>query len=335
MQHLSFVLFQLDEARRYIQDGRSQHLRLAFLLLDNAAEIQMDRRIKDDLNHDDFRERLRNSVLQTAAQKPQTPLPQTLQEIVDWIPLTRSEKLKLDRFYDEKIAYMVGRGGHLNASLAGPLKHLHKYRNEAYHRAKIRPETIRTATLILLEINCQMLLTVYPGGRMMSSDEEYSWIEERFGHQSFLSEEQLQAVVDEIRSGLLPTDESVANMLADHLQDRFAQLDESLDFIVENSGRAANKEEALKESQYYAECQRTTGPQPPPANTFVPKYTLHSIQTLAVQLPQVRVAPSRVDAFAQFAAIEKDLEPVEECVYEVVGKIDEAIQLAIDIARGK
>jgi hypothetical protein len=335
MQHLSFVLFQLDEARRYILDGRSQHLRLAFLLLDNAAEIQMDRRIKDDLNHDEIWEHLRNSILETAAQRPHEPIPQSLQEFVDWIPLTRSEKLKLDRFYDEKIAYMVGRGGHLNASLAGPLKHLHKYRNEAYHRAKIRPETIRTATLILLEINCQMLLTVYPGGRTMASDEDYSWLEGSFGIRFLYSDEKLSNVVDEIRSGLLPTDESVANILADHLQDRFAQLDESLDFIVESSGQAANKEEALRESQYYAERQRSTGPQTPPANTFVPKYTLQSIEALTIKLPQVRSAPSRLAAFSQFATIEQELEPVEEYVYALAARIDEAIQMAVDIARGK
>lgn len=334
MQHLSFVLFQLDEARRYIQDGRSQHLRLAFLLLDNAAEIQMDRRIKENLVYEDMNERLRNNTLLIAQQRPQVQMPQSLQELIDWTPLSRSEKSKLDRFFDEKITYMVGRGGHLSASLAGPLKHLHKYRNEAYHRAKIRPETIRTATLILLEINCQMLLTVYPGGRMMSSEEEYSWLEERFGCKPFLSEEQLQGIVDEIRSGLLPTDEFVVNTLADHLQERFAQLDESLDFIVENSGRATTQEEALKESQFHIERQRATG-QPPTASTFVPKYTLQSIRTLSSQLPQVRGAASRVEAFAGFADIEKSLEPIEEYVYEVAGQIDEAIQLAIDAARGK
>ena len=46
MRFLGYLLFQLDEARRYIEDGRPEHLRLAFLLLDNAAEIQMVRRIK-------------------------------------------------------------------------------------------------------------------------------------------------------------------------------------------------------------------------------------------------------------------------------------------------
>jgi hypothetical protein len=120
MQLLSYLLFQLDEARRYIQDGRLQHLRLAFLLLDNVAEIQMDRRIKEDLNRDDRMERLRNNALPIAAQIQVSP---QLQELIDWIPLTRFENLTLDRYFDEKVTYMVGRGGHLDASLSRPLKH--------------------------------------------------------------------------------------------------------------------------------------------------------------------------------------------------------------------
>jgi hypothetical protein len=38
------VLFQLDEARRYLEDGRLERLHLALLILDSAAEIQLDRR---------------------------------------------------------------------------------------------------------------------------------------------------------------------------------------------------------------------------------------------------------------------------------------------------
>jgi hypothetical protein len=49
LQTLISVVFQLDEAKRYIQDGRLQQLRVALLLLDNAAELQMDRRIQLDL----------------------------------------------------------------------------------------------------------------------------------------------------------------------------------------------------------------------------------------------------------------------------------------------
>jgi hypothetical protein len=39
--------------------------------------------------------------------------------------------------------------------------------------------------------------------------------------------------------------------------------------------------------------------------------------------------------FDQFATIEDDFEPLERMIDDVAGDIDEQIQLAIDIARGK
>lgn len=332
MKFLSYLLFQIDEARRYIEDGRLEHLRLAVLLLDNAAEIQMDRRIKEDLQHDDVMEKLRGNVLSWAT--PDT-VPDELRELVAWVPLTRAEKVRLDRLFNEKVDYMVGRGGHLDKGLAGPLKHLHRYRNEAYHRAKTRPETIRTAALILLELNCQMMLTVSPGPRSSSSSDDYSWITERFHLGRNLFDIDLIAVVDEFRSGLLPSDQAVAGTLADHLRDRFLNLDDGLEFIVDNSN-VKDKEEALRDGQYYAEMERTMNP--PHAldkRNFVPKYFLRSIEELEAQVDQVRNAVSRLEAFGSFSTIERELEPVEECVNAMVWGIDEAIQLQIDIARGK
>ena len=64
MQTLISVVFQLDEAKRYIQDGRLQQLRVALLLLDNAAEIQMDRRIQLDRQRDEPREKIRRQAIE-------------------------------------------------------------------------------------------------------------------------------------------------------------------------------------------------------------------------------------------------------------------------------
>jgi len=332
MKFLSYLLFQVDEARRYIEDGRLEHLRLAVLLLDNAAEIQMDRRIKEDLQHDDVMEKLRGNVLSWAT--PDT-VPDELRELVAWVPLTHTKKARLDRLFDEKVDYMVGRGGHLDKGLAGPLKYLHRYRNEAYHRAKTRPETIRTAALILLELNCQMMLTVSPGPRSSSSSDDYSWITERFHLRRNLFDIDLAAVVDEFRSGLLPSEEAVAGTLADHLHDRFLSLDDGFEFIVDNSN-VKDKEEALRDSQYYAEMERTVNsPQALDKRNFVPKYLLRFIDELEARIDQVRNAATRLEAFGRFSEIERELEPIEECVNAMVWGIDEAIQLQIDIARGK
>ena len=324
MQRLSFILFQLDEARRYILDGRPQHLRLAFLVLDNAAEIQMDRRIRQDMESHDMRESLRNSLLRDVARRPHETMPTSLQEIIDWRPLTPSQKRKIDRFHEDKLTYLVDNGG-LDVTVAAALKHLHKYRNEAYHRAHIRPGTIRPATLILFEINCEMLLSLYPGPKMWGGDEDYSWIKERFDYDFFFDRKQLPSIVDQLRLELLPSEEAVATALADHLRDRLSQLDESLAFIVENSGRANTKEEALRL------CQQHEDPPTPP----VQRHSLESLSYLQTRISQVSGANGRMEAFARFAALESEMEPLEKCVDHIVFKIDDAIQSAIDIARGK
>jgi hypothetical protein len=332
MEFLSCLLFQLDEARRYVGDGRLQHLRLAFLLLDNAVEIQMDHCIKQDLERDEFMAKLRQQA-QTLA--TQVPVPPELRELIGWIPLTPSEKIKLDRYFDEKVAYMVGRGGHVDVSFAGPLKYLHRYRNEAYHRARIRHATIRTSALILLEINCQMLLTL-PRDSSWSSTDHNSWLKERFQVDPFPFDLQLQSMVDEIRSGLLPNDEAVACTMADHLQDRFSKFDDSLDFIVKADDGFKDKEAALTYCQYYRESRRTSGhalPQTP--KTFVPQCTMNSVQALKNRLPELRSASNRLGAFDLFASIESGFEPSEQCVDELVRQIEGAIQLAVDVSLGK
>jgi hypothetical protein len=332
MQFLSYLLFQLDEAARYIEDGRLEHLRLALLLLDNAAEIQMDRRIRDDLERESFREKIRNTVL---AIDSEHKLPPMLQELVDWTPLSPTEKHKVDRFFDEKVEYLVGRGQHLDIRLSGPLKHVHKYRNEAYHRAEVRTDTIRTAALLLLEINCQMLLAIPPGTRSFSSTEDYSWLEKRFHIKAARLNVDLSSIAAEIRSKLLPNDEHVVLALVAHLKDRFEQLQDSLKSIVEDGG-LSDKENALRESQRYAEIQRALRlGQKPTMGAFVAKYSLSNILELEARVPEVSGAPTRIDAFDRFGSIEKELEPIEDCVSELGLAIDKAIQMEIDIARGK
>jgi len=67
MQTLTYVLYQLDEAMRYIDGGRLEQLRLALVLLDNAAELQLDRRCRDERQSEDLRERIRTQAITMGA----------------------------------------------------------------------------------------------------------------------------------------------------------------------------------------------------------------------------------------------------------------------------
>jgi hypothetical protein len=62
LQTLISIVFQLNEAKRCIQDGRLQQLPVALLLLDNAAEIQMDRQ------RDEPREKIRGQAMRLEAE---------------------------------------------------------------------------------------------------------------------------------------------------------------------------------------------------------------------------------------------------------------------------
>jgi hypothetical protein len=179
MQFLNFILLQVDDACRHIADGRIAQLRIALLLLDNAAEIQMEGCASNHLLRELHQEKMKNLALQVPSDRQS----KYWQEIAEWQPLTYNEKLNISRNFEEKVKYLSGRVGRLDSRLAGPLIYLHKYRNEAYHCARVRKETIDTAARLLVEINCMLLQSLSRGFTSYGSNDDYSWLNERFGNE--------------------------------------------------------------------------------------------------------------------------------------------------------
>lgn len=333
MQRLVYVLFQLDEACRYIRDGRLERLRLALLVLDNAIEIQMNRQVQADLRYEEMEEKLRERVLEI----PEHERPDSLKRIAEWTPLSRAQKAKIERFFDEKVWYLTERKSHFDWRLAEPIKYLHRYRNEAYHSARVRKETIRTAAVLLLEINCELLATLRGGGTSYASDQDYSWIEERFGQKPmavFGSTDAIIEIVDSLRRDVLPTDESVASTLMEHLESRFVDFYEALDFIVDNTA-IPNREEALKHSQYSSEIKQGKLDIRSAIEQFCGPFTLDIVKDLRKVISNIRFASGRLEAFQVFSTIESKLEPIEKVVYELASEVDHWIQMEVDRMRGK
>lgn len=336
MQRLSFLLFQIDEACRYLLDGRLQQLRLALLLLDNAAEFQMEHRIEQELGHEDVQERIRARVLELPA------IPErhgALRDLVEWQPLTTKKREKIERYFDDKVHALSNRWDCLQAHLVEPLKHLHKYRNEAYHRGRVRRGTIHTAGKLLLDINCEMLLSLYPRCMVCSSDEDYSWLQERFGDEPMRtmgSDAFVQRVVDEFRSTSSLSDATVASGLAEHIESRLQEFFDALDFIVENT-RCPDRQVAFNDSQYFNGVrQKTIDPALTRIDTYRAELGLEFVEgQIAKKVPSIRAAANRLEAFRRFSVIESQFEPLEESVSDLAAEVDHMIQMQIDRSRGK
>jgi hypothetical protein len=163
---------------------------------------------------------------------------------------------------------------------------------------------------------------------------------ERFGIERrdcfFLDEPELRRIVDAIRTDVLPDDRSVSVILAEHLEGRFEQLYAALDFIVQSLANVADREAALKESQYRAEAERgKLDRQQCPLGNFTPKYRLESLERIGARMPNIRSAANRLESFHAFALLEQEFEPIEIDVHELVAHVEASIQFAIDLARGK
>jgi hypothetical protein len=335
MQKFVFVLFQIDEACRYLLDGRLAQLRLALLLLDNAVEVQMEHRIEQELGYEDARERIRSRVLELP---PAPERERDFRDILEWQPLSEMKKGKIARYFDEKVAALSTRWPHLPSHVVQPLKHLHRYRNEAYHRAHVRRETIETAAKLLLDINCEMLMSVYPRTMVYASDQDYSWLEQRFGEQPMRvmgNQIFLERAVREFRSIIPLNDETVASTLAEHTESRFEEFFGALDFIVENT-RCPDRRTAFNDSQYFGEVRRKAID---PARRRIEGYQaqcqLPFIDQLIRNVEGIRNAASRLEAFRRFSVIESQFEPLEDDVSELAAEVDHMIQMEIDRLRGK
>lgn len=332
MQRLTYVLFQMDEARRYLEGGRLEQVRLALLLLDNAAELQIERRVSDELASENLRERIRTQTRMLRIPKGYS---EHLDELAEWQPLTAREKDRLSQSFPAKLDYLSERHQLLDPSIAAVLSYLHRYRNEAYHEGRVRRETIRTAAVILFEINCILLLNVFRVS-MFGSNEDYSWIEERFRVDrpgSLLGGgESLQRIVDELRALVVPDPSAVTETLVRHLESRFEDVWDAVDFIV-SSTPAESREEALKVAQLDPNVDGRAIEAL--LADFDPQWSERTVRDLESRIGEVRAATDRLDAFSSFSQLETELEKIEEPLYTTAMEIDHAIQLQMDQMRGK
>jgi hypothetical protein len=330
MQFLSYVLLQIDEACRQIQDGRLAQLRIALLLLDNSAEIQMHRCATEQLLHEEMRERIRNRALEI----PEGQVPDTLLDLVRWVPIDTKRKQAIHRYFDEKVQYLTERAGQLDARLAAPLSYLHKYRNEAYHHARVRKETIETAAKLLLDINCELLLNLSRGCTVYASDEDYSWIKQRF-REDRLSTDFVPNAVKDFRATVDLNDESVAQLLVRHLRSRIQEVFRSLEFIVENTA-CPDAQTAIRDSRAFNEERRERHGLPRiKIQGLAERHSVDFLKELSQRLEEITGGRDRFEAFQAFSTLESIFEPVEESVQELAAEIDGMIQMQIDIARGK
>jgi hypothetical protein len=335
MERLVNIVEQIREAGRLLGLKSAPHARMALLLLDNAAEILMHRTVVNDLQHDDTWLR----IIQSA--KDSLPANEAAAFIQQsrYKPIPPKHRKEIVRHFIPKVDFLIEQQK-LPEVVGQVVKALHRYRNDAYHRDKVRRDTLHAAAIIYYEVVCELFVTLPPSSVAFSRADDYAGFLSKFGLSSPYSiiPDGFEEIASKLRSEIGIDANTLAQVLSGHLVSRLDELREGLDFICENVERDATHEKELKKIQFWKKTGRI------PKNetdqqyiVYEPKYTLANLsewQAKAEQL-ETQVGEGKLKLLREFCEIERHLELLEEMVNEVASLIDQAIQLEIDIARGK
>ena len=332
MLDLELVAVQIEEAGRLAKIRRVPHLRLAFLLLDNAVEVMLHREVESETSLQDVNVAMQVQMHRIQSFHGDRPEFMALMSDIEARVITDRKMGDLEERFRTKVNFLAERK-RLDPPVATIVKKLHRYRNDLYHRLQLRREVLEPATLIYFDVACAVLAN-WHFQRSWSSTESYEDLA-RFGVTTHaLFDEDITAhVASQLRDSVGMHVSAIRTALSDHLDGRLDDLEETVSMV-----RAAMPDEYDDPDDVYRIVQGDW------KNELLPPSELrkHRFPVLGRKLPLWRrqVASltdisERYAMYARYAAIEDDFESFEAEASALYEAIDRLVQQAVDEERGK
>lgn len=341
MNDLERTVVQLWEAKRLAGFSDVAHERLALLLLDNAAETSLLRSAQGNLQLADMYGVL---VSRLADVDPDDEEGAALRASFEVKTVSKRRRSRIDYTFSDLVDYVakdpeVG----LTPEFARCLKILHRYRNAAYHQDTVRPDVLGPAVQVLFYLCCELLkrekqlyteIAAAPASvlQILGDNPPQPRLSGNFYDTASLG----SLVADHLTAELNLDHAGIAAALSDHLVGRLTAVLLNLETIGENIPPVTNRAVALRLVQL-APRDGEDWDAPPPKDFWtrplpVTEDVLVEWFEQAEQLRDVEVAQ---DALGVFAAVEEQLEALEEPAARFIEEIDRAEQRRIDELRGK
>jgi hypothetical protein len=330
---LELIVVQLEEAKRMIETGRVAYLRLAFILLDSVTELILHRTVQSELWDQEMLPGLLSTYKQLAAHGSTKAADEV--EAIEARIISKSELNKIDRNYDAKVDFLVERGV-LDAALTPVLEKLHKYRNEMYHRDKLRPEVIKPATLVYFDSACTVLTSYRQLYMLYGSPSELSPELKRYavadGPLGFVRQDLPQRIAAQLRQDVGLDLPEVRRALVQYLHARLDEMRDGLTFIEDNLGLPhLVPGDALRLAQ--ANLTATTTLEQVRGRKY--PYSKENLQRWRSLVSALESIDDKHHLVREYASIEDTFEPLEQKVKKAVTDLDRHLSLQDDIARGK
>lgn len=339
MDRLERLTVHVEEAIRLGMAPDDVHQRLGLMLLDSAAELLMHRECRSAISTNSMWSALlklsEESYARTGTAEDKARVDEARAKTI-----SNTRRKRIDREFDAKCDFLREKD-----LLADPqvrvLKKLHQYRNETYHRDKLRPGVLASAAKIYIYLVCTMMRDfpvnsiTYLNTGPPAGVAKYLGDCERVG-----SDTQAKIGSHLLEVSGLATQRELGRTLGHHVHARLDELVDDVEFIA-SWYRDIDHDDSwdleavlgvvsLRSPNDYRFVRLTAE-----SARSVPGYkpeTLDGLRKLADGLARIE---DQLTAFAIFADIEDIFEPVEAKVRSLAIGVDGAIQNEIDAAREK
>lgn len=352
MRQFTVILEQINHSKNLILENDTSSLRMALILLDNAAEILMYRTVLSEFRENEIYEKIRE-MDRKLHEKAKSALPSDIFDkfltehalTEHALPKILEEKKKKNilKYFDEKITFLCDTCGLISSPVSAVLSSLHSYRNETYHRDIIRNEILRPIAILYFELVCELVTYLKQGCNSYSSEDDWSQFFTKYGlgktqcKMGMLSNEDIEAILNRFRTELSidlhelreNLQKYVINRL-DEILDRLNFISDALDIKPLNTTLKLIQFTQIKDS-----LQLNNILQSKEFNNYTAPITEEVFSNCRAKTHHFVNIDEKLVLFMAFKDVEDQFEPIEHKINDLADKLDAAIQSAINIARGK
>ncbi|GAA2522958.1 hypothetical protein [Pilimelia columellifera] len=245
--------------------------------------------------------------------------------------VSRTKRSKLERYFDAKVDYLI-ENGRIEGVEGKVLKKLHGYRNELYHRDRLREDTVHTAGLLYFELACSLFERGdgYPindpiGPRASPQLDRYNDPGDKGGVPSSVT------IAAKLRHDIGLDGISLNEALRAHLTSRLNKVDEDVEWVSEMLA-GFDRDLVIRLAQVH---ENALPDSPHQLHALELTYQAADLDRLRHAVEGMQVITDKFHLFAAFAEIENTFEPLEILVSDLAERIDHEIEMLADIQRGK
>ncbi len=343
MRQFTVIIEQINQSKNLILDNDTASFRMALILLDNAAEILMYRKVLSEFRHNEMYGKIRE---QAKSAMPPEIFDKFLTEHAVPEILEEKKKRKILKYFDEKITFLCDTCGLIPSPVRAVLSSLHSYRNETYHRDIIRNEILRPIAILYFELVCELVTYLQQSGISYSSEDDWSQFFTKYGlgetqyKMRMLSDEDIEAILNRFRTELSINLHELRETLQEYVINRLDETLDRLNFISDALGskRLNTTLKLIQFTQTNDSLQfnnRNVLLQSKEFNNYTAPITEEVFSNWRAKAHHFVNIEEKLALFKVFKDVEDQFEPIEHKIYDVADELDAAIQFAIDLARGK